>query len=148
MSTPLLLLVLNLAFAPDAGTPTIAPVTSAPGSHAAADATTKAVDPSQLPFTPDSISQVVRAHQPEIQGCYEKMLAARQETVQGRLMTHFTITPAGTVSGAQVEKHGSTLNDKGLNACVVGVLGKLHFPKPPSAKGYPVEYPFNLKAVE
>ena len=124
------LLALTLAAAADGGVPEKAP------------------DPATLPFTPDSITQVVRAHQVDIQGCYEKTLAARDEKLSGSLMTQFVITAAGTVKNAQVVKKGTTLKDKDLHACVVGVLKKLAFPKPPDAKDHPVEYPFNLQAVE
>jgi hypothetical protein len=150
MLIPLTLLALMLPGAPDAGASSVAPVTSAPGARPAPEpgAPAKSLDVSQLPFTPDSISQVVRAHQAEIQDCYEKMLAARDEKLQGSLMTRFVITASGTVSGAQVEKRGTTLKDKDLHVCVLGVLGKLHFPKPPDGKSHPVEYPFNLQAVE
>ena len=126
MPIALPLFVLALGAAADAGVP---PVT-------------------QLPFTPDSISQVVRAHQEEIQGCYEKTLAARNEKLQGQLMTQFVITGAGTVKSAKVVKKGTTLKDADLHACVVGVLGTFVFPKPPDGKDHPVEYPFNLQAVE
>jgi hypothetical protein len=145
-----LFLALLLVAATDGGAPLVAPVTPGPGSRPAAEPNPAAKPPdvSQLPFTPDSISQVVRAHQPEFQECYETMLAARKEKLQGRLMTHFIITGAGTVKKAQVVKTGTTLKDKDLNICVVGVLGKLTFPKPPDAKDHPVEYPLNLTAVE
>jgi outer membrane biosynthesis protein TonB len=117
---------------------------------AAADggAPDKAPDLATMPFTPDSITQVMRAHQTEIQTCYEKTLAARDEKLSGSLMTRFVITAAGTVKGAQVVKKGTTLKDKDLHACVVGVLKKLTFPKPPDAKDHPVDYPVNLQAVE
>ena len=147
MLLPLALLALVVPTASDAGSVT-APVTSAPSAHTSPESGTKPVDVSQLPFTPDSIAQVVKAHQPEIRECYEKTLAARDEKLQGRLMTHFIITAAGTVTKAQVTKRGTTLKDADLNACVVGVLGKLRFPKPPDGKEHPVEYPLNLQAVE
>lgn len=142
---------LSLLAAVDAGTQLVAPVTALPGmppSAAESAAPPRPLDVSQMPFTPDSISQVVRAHQQEIQDCYEKTLAARDERLEGRLMTHFVITPQGTVKNAQVVKKQTTLKDKSLHACVVGVLNKLNFPKPPDKKDHPVEYPFNLKAVE
>jgi outer membrane biosynthesis protein TonB len=146
MLLPLALFAFAFPSASDAGV-TIAPVTSAPGTRAVPPPGTP-VDISQLPFTPDSIAQVVKAHQPEIQDCYEKTLAARDEKLQGRLMTQFVITASGSVTGAQVAKRGTTLKDKDLNACVLGVLGKLRFPKPPDGKQHPVEYPFNLQPVE
>jgi hypothetical protein len=150
MFLPLALLVLVLPGASDAGPPAIAPVTPVPGAHPASSPGTppKPLDLSQMPFTPDSITQVVRAHQPQIQDCYEKTLAARNEKLQGRLMSHFVIGPAGTVTSAQVMKQGTTLKDKDLQACVVGVLRQLRFPKPPDGKDHPVEYPFNLQPIE
>src|SRR5277367_1930381 len=149
MLISLALLVLTLSGTSDAGSATIAPVTSRPGAPSSPEGTPpKLLDVSQMPFTPDSITQVVRAHQPEIQACYEKTLAARNEKLQGRLMTHFVISAAGTVSSAQVMKQGTTLKDKDLQSCVVGVLRQLRFPKPPDAKDHPVEYPFNLQPVE
>jgi outer membrane biosynthesis protein TonB len=147
MLLPLALFALAFPSASDAGVTIVAPVTSAPGARAVPPPGTP-VDISQLPFTPDSIAQVVKAHQPEIQDCYEKTLAARDEKLQGRLMTQFVITASGSVTGAQVAKRGTTLKDKDLNACVLGVLGKLRFPKPPDGKQHPVEYPFNLQPVE
>jgi hypothetical protein len=148
MLLPLALLAVLVPGAPDAGAPLVAPVTAAPGARPDSDAGPKAMDVSQMPFTPDSITLVVRMHFAEIQSCYEKALAARNEKLQGRLMTHFVITGAGTVTGAQVLKRGTTLKDKDLQACVVGVLGTLRFPKPPDGKDHPVEYPFNLQPVE
>lgn len=150
MLLPLTLVALWLPLAGDAGPPALAPVTPLPGARATPDpgAPAKPVELSQLPFTPDSITQVMRAHQAEIQTCYEKTLAARNEKLEGRLMTHFAITPAGTVSKPQVVKKGTTLKDKDLQACVVGVLATLRFPKPPDGKEHPVEYPINLQPVE
>jgi hypothetical protein len=145
------LVALALAAAADGGIPLVAPVTALPGATPTAPAAggqSRPPEVSQLPFTPDSISQVVRAHQQEIQDCYEKTLATRDQTLEGRLMTRFVITAQGTVKSAQVLKKQTTLKDKSLHACVVGVLDKLTFPKPPDKKEHPVEYPFNLKAVE
>jgi hypothetical protein len=150
MLVPLTLIVLWLPLAVDAGPPAVAPVTPVAGARATTDpgAPAKPVDLSQLPFTPDSITQVMRAHQSEIQACYEKTLAARDEKLQGQLMTHFAITAAGSVSKPQVVKKGTTLKDKDLQACVVGVLATLRFPKPPDGKEHPVEYHINLQPVE
>jgi len=145
MPCALSLLVLTIAAA-DGGSPLVPPPDAT--AVAPADAGVVLPDVNALPFTPDSITQVVRAHQPEIQECYEKTLAARKEKLQGKLATRFLITPAGTVKGAQVLKKGTTLKDKDLNACVVGVLQRMVFPKPPDKKDHPVEYPFNLQAVE
>lgn len=107
----------------------------------------KALDVTLLPFSPDSIKRVVAFHQPKIQACYEDMLAGRRKPVEGQLMTSFVITPEGLVKRAKVVKKGTTLKDAKLNDCVVATLSSMNFPKPPNGKNQPIEYPFNLKAV-
>jgi hypothetical protein len=106
------------------------------------------LDVSRLPFSSDSIRQVILHHMEKIQDCYEDTMAEKERKVEGKLMTSFTITPQGTVKSAKVVKKGTTLKDKGLHDCVVTVLNSMSFPKPPDGKDYPIEYPFNLKAIE
>jgi hypothetical protein len=106
------------------------------------------LDVSRLPFTPDSIQQVMAHHKGKIQDCYEDTLAAKSKRVEGKLMTSFTITADGFVKSAKVLKKGTTLKDKGLHDCVVAVLTAMNFPQPPDGKDHPIEYPFNLKAIE
>jgi hypothetical protein len=136
------LLALALAAAPDAG------VSAEPGSESAVAPATpqRGSTPEQLPFTPDTLRQIVRAKQPDIERCWEQTLAGQPQAVEGRLQTHFVITPAGTVKGAQVVKKGTTIKNPELHRCVVTVLSTLVFPKPPDSKDHPVDYPFNLKA--
>jgi hypothetical protein len=106
------------------------------------------LDVSRLPFTPDSIQQVISHHKGKIQDCYEDTMAAKSKKVEGKLMTSFTITDLGLVKDAKVLKKGTTLKDKGLHDCVVAVLTAMNFPKPPDGQDHPIEYPFNLKAIE
>ncbi|AFE05692.1 hypothetical protein COCOR_04189 [Corallococcus coralloides DSM 2259] len=106
------------------------------------------LDVSRLPFTPDSIRQVIAHHMPRIQECYEDHMVEKDKKVEGLLRTTFTITAEGTVRSAKIDRHGSTLKDAGLNDCVVAVLSSMDFPKPPDGRDHPIEYPFNLKAIE
>ncbi|MBX7096581.1 MAG: AgmX/PglI C-terminal domain-containing protein [Myxococcaceae bacterium] len=105
-------------------------------------------DVTKMPFTPESIKTVVAFYQPQIQGCYEEHLAGKKKAEEGKLMTSFTITGEGTVSKPKVEKKGTTLKDPHLHECVISVLSAMSFPKPADGKGHPIEFPFNLKAVE
>lgn len=108
-------------------------------------------DVSKLPFTPDSIKQVVLHYQPKIQGCYEDHLSTKsggkKKAPEGQVKTSFVISPDGIVKNAKVDKKGSTLKDPQLHDCVVAVLSTMNFPKPPDGKDRPIEFPFNLKAV-
>lgn len=106
------------------------------------------LDVSRLPFTPDSIQQVILHHRQKIQACYEDTLVEKDKKVEGKLMTSFTITAQGLVKNAKVQKKGTTLKDSNLHDCVVAVLTSMNFPKPPDGRDYPIEYPFNLKAIE
>ena len=106
------------------------------------------LDVSRMPFTPDSVQQVILHHKGQIQDCYEEHMATKSKKVEGKLMTSFTITAGGMVKDAKVLKKGTTLKDKGLHDCVLAVLTAMSFPKPPDGKAHPIEYPFNLKAIE
>jgi hypothetical protein len=113
----------------------------------ATDKPSEGPDVSKMPFTADSIKQVVTAYQPKIQGCYEEHIAEKKKAPEGKLKTMFTITPEGMVKNAKVDKKGSSLKDPALHDCVVAVLSTMAFPKPPDSKDHPIEFPFNLKAV-
>ena len=124
--------------APDAGTAAAAVVPATPA---------KGSSPEKLPFTPDTLRETVKAKQPEIERCWEQTLAGTDKPVDGKIQTHFIITPEGTVRQPKVVKKGTTLKDPALHRCVETVLSTMVFPKPPDGKDHPVEYPFNLKAV-
>lgn len=104
-------------------------------------------DISKLPFTSDSIKQVVLASQPKIQGCYEEFIANKKKPPEGMLKAAFVITPDGLVKRAKIDRKASSLKEVALHDCVITVLSTLAFPKPPDGKDHPVEFPFNLKAI-
>ncbi len=68
---------------------------------------------SQMPFTPDSIREVMTYYSRDIQECYEEILATKGSKVEeGRIMTSFTITPDGFVRNAKVVKAGTTAEER------------------------------------
>jgi hypothetical protein len=105
-------------------------------------------DVSKLPFTPDSIKQIVVSYQPRIQGCYEDHISNKKNAPQGKLDTVFIITPEGLVTGAKVKRATKALKSVALHDCVAAVLSMMVFPKPTDGKQHPIEFPFNLKAVD
>ena len=139
MLVPLLVVLAAAPAASDAGTtaaPVVGPATPARGSG-----------PEKLPFTSDTLREVVKSKQPEIERCWEQSLAGTDKPVDGKIQTHFIITPEGTVRQPKVVKKGTTLKNEALHRCVETVLSTMTFPRPPDGKDHPVEYPFNLKAV-
>jgi hypothetical protein len=146
---PLLVVLAVAPAAPDAGPPAAEPGAAAAGAASGVGPATPArgSSPEKLPFTPDTLKEIVRAKQPEIERCWEQTLAGTDKPVDGKLQTHFVITPVGSVKQAKVVKKGTTLKDPALHKCVETVLSTMLFPRPPDGKDHPVEYPFNLKAV-
>jgi hypothetical protein len=106
-----------------------------------------APDVSKMPFSQESIRKIVTDHQPQIQECYEGILANKQDVVEGRIHTSWIITGEGLVRDAKVVKKGTTLKSPQLHDCVIAVLSSMNFPAPPGGKDQPIEYPFNLKAI-
>ncbi|WP_434391305.1 AgmX/PglI C-terminal domain-containing protein [Melittangium boletus] len=150
---------LALAQGPASGKKAAAPAQTKPAASVpeAAPAEKKSAAPTRppppdinrLPFTPDTIRQVMQYHAQDIQECYEEVLALKGSTVEeGRILTTFTISPDGFVRDAKVAKAGTTLKNERLNQCVVNVLTGINFPPPPDKRAYPIEYPFNLKAIK
>jgi outer membrane biosynthesis protein TonB len=121
----------------------------APEKKKAENARPQPPDISRLPFTPDSIREVMQYYSRDIQDCYEEILANKGNKVEeGRILTTFVISPDGFVRNARVAKAGTTLKNARLNECVVNVLSSITFPPPPDKREYPIEYPFNLKAIK
>jgi hypothetical protein len=144
MITALIVVALTLAADPPAKNDTM---TNLLKDAAGGEKPGEGPDVSKMPFTNDSIKQVVAAYQPKIQGCYEDHISDKKKPPEGKLKTSFVITPDGIVKNAKIDKKGSTLKDPALHDCVVAVLSTMTFPKPPDAKDHPIEFPFNLKAV-
>jgi hypothetical protein len=104
-------------------------------------------DVSKLPFSQESIRQVIAYHQPKIQACYEETLASTEKVLEGKLLTSFAITGEGMVKRARIERQSTTLKEPKLHECVIAVLSTMTFPKPIDGRDHPVEFPFNLKAI-
>ncbi|MBI3183194.1 MAG: AgmX/PglI C-terminal domain-containing protein [Myxococcales bacterium] len=118
------------------------------GQDAAAKPAQAPPDVEKMPFTPESIRKVVNHYQPQIQACYEETMATKEKVVEGRILTSWVITAEGMVKGAKVEKKSTTVKDPKLHECVVAVLSTMTFPKPPKNQEHPIQYPFNLKAIQ
>lgn len=79
-------------------------------------------------LAPVVIQRVVRASFTDVRRCYEAGLA-RDPRLQGSVSTQFVIELDGSVSRAEVEA-GTTMPDKSVASCVVGVFGRLRLPRP------------------
>lgn len=92
----------------------------------------------------DEVGKVIHAHIAEVRYCYESALL-RNATVQGKMVSTFTIGSSGAVKSAKVVS--STLGDPSLDQCIVGHLTKWAFPRPKGGGEVTVSYPFIFKAL-
>lgn len=84
------------------------------------------------------VMAVINRNIGKIQRCYEQGLA-RRDSLAGRVEVKWTIAPTGRVSTAR--QAGSTLGDRKVENCVVGVVKQMKFPKP-SGGPVSVTFPF------
>lgn len=118
----------------------------APAGQPAAPAKEE-LDVSRMFFDAESIRQVVRHHMPEIQECYEKVLADTGKKIEGRVVVGLIIDTNGIVSEARVLPKKSSLKDDRVHDCVLAIR-RWFFPKPGDNRDHPIEYPFDLKVKQ
>ncbi len=87
------------------------------------------------------IRRIVRRHLNEVRYCYQQALT-RRPTLEGRLVTQFTIAPTGQVLAAVVQS--STLREISVEACVVNAVKRWEFPAPDHGGLAMVSYPFTF----
>ena len=129
---------------PPSDAPPAAPVADGgtPGAPAKAP-----LNVAKMPFTQESVKQVVAYHLDDMQTCYETALSQKSKVVEGTLSTSWVITQTGKVIQPKVLSSGTSLKDAGLYKCAMDVLRNMEFPKPTDKKNHPIKYPFRLKAI-
>jgi hypothetical protein len=86
----------------------------------------------------EQINRVVRANQAALRYCYENEVQ-RQRNLRGKVVVQWRVDRAGGVPMARVAS--STLNNAGVEGCLVRQVKKWHFPKPDGGE-VAVMYPF------
>ncbi|HEY4392923.1 MAG TPA: AgmX/PglI C-terminal domain-containing protein [Polyangia bacterium] len=87
------------------------------------------------------IRRIVRRNINQVRYCYQNALV-RRPSLQGRLVTQFTIAPTGRVLAAVVQS--STLKEVSVEACVVNAIKRWEFPTPNGGGLAMVSYPFTF----
>ena len=93
---------------------------------------------------PSIVSKEVRSRLGAIKACYERALK-RSPTLSGKIVIHWTITAAGTVSGVDVEN--DTLGDNEVASCIKSLIARWRFPAP-SGGSVEVSFPFVFQASQ
>jgi len=87
---------------------------------------------------PAMVAKEVRSRKAAIQNCYERALK-RNPNLAGKVVIHWTITQAGTVSGVDVET--DTLGDSEVASCIKSLVAHWRFPAP-AGGSVEVSFPF------
>jgi predicted component of type VI protein secretion system len=85
-----------------------------------------------------AIQRVVNAHLYQVQGCYERQLAANPN-LAGKATFQWTISTSGSVSGVRIA--GSSIASVEVMSCIQGAIRGWSFPKPEGGS-VTVTYPF------
>ncbi|MEO8212028.1 MAG: AgmX/PglI C-terminal domain-containing protein [Myxococcales bacterium] len=93
---------------------------------------------------PSIVSKEVRSRLGAIKACYERALK-RSPTLSGKVVIHWTITAAGTVSGVDVEN--DTMGDTEVASCIKSLIARWRFPAP-SGGSVEVSFPFVFQASQ
>ena len=93
---------------------------------------------------PSLVSKEVRARLGAIKACYERALK-RSPSLSGKIKVRWTITPAGTVSGVEIEE--DSMGDSDVSSCIRGLVARWRFPAP-SGGSVDVVYPFLFQASQ
>jgi hypothetical protein len=93
---------------------------------------------------PNIIVKEVRARMGAIKACYERALK-RNPSLSGKIAMRWTITPAGTVTGVDVDQ--DTMNDSDVSSCIKSQISHWRFPAP-AGGSVEVQFPFLFQASQ
>jgi hypothetical protein len=93
---------------------------------------------------PGLVAKEVKSRLGAIKACYERALK-RNPSLSGKVVIHWTITAAGTVSGVDVEQ--DTLGDSEVASCIKSLVARWRFPAP-AGGSVDVSFPFVFQASQ
>ncbi len=95
-------------------------------------------------LNPAMVAKEVRSRLGAVKACYERALK-RNPNLSGKIVIHWTITQAGTVSGVDVET--DTLGDAEVASCIKLLVSHWRFPAP-AGGSVEVSFPFVFSASQ
>jgi outer membrane biosynthesis protein TonB len=93
---------------------------------------------------PNIIVKEVKARMGAIKACYERSLK-RNPNLSGKIAMRWTITPAGTVSGVEVDQ--DSMGDPEVSSCIKSQISHWRFPAP-AGGSVEVQFPFVFQASQ
>ncbi len=93
---------------------------------------------------PGLVAKEVKSRLGAVKACYERALK-RNPNLSGKVVVHWTITAAGTVSGIDIEQ--DSLGDAEVSSCIKQLVARWRFPSP-SGGAVEVSFPFVFQASQ
>lgn len=93
---------------------------------------------------PNIVAKEVRSRIGAVKACYERALK-RNPNLSGKVVVHWTITAAGTVSSVDIEQ--DTLGDNEVSSCIKSLVARWRFPAP-SGGAVEVSFPFLFQSSQ
>jgi len=125
------------------------PPIRSPGTEPTCDVIRPSDNPRPAPSAPgqnkrgsidkEVIRAEIKTHDPEAQSCYQPELDKNQK-LSGKVMVQFTIAASGEVIASVLQQ--STINNKAVESCVVGIVRCWKFPPPEGGGIVIISYPF------
>lgn len=93
---------------------------------------------------PNLVAKEVRQRMGAIKACYERALK-RNPKLSGKVKVRWTITPAGTVTGVEIDD--DSMGDPEVASCIRGLISRWRFPAP-SGGAVEVVFPFVFQSSQ
>jgi hypothetical protein len=93
----------------------------------------------------EAVRKVIQDHGPEIRKCYEARLR-EDPRLRGKVAIRWIVRSDGSVLGAGVEDHLTTLRDQVLHACMVSRIETWTFAPPAGGGVLVITYPWIFDA--
>jgi len=93
---------------------------------------------------PNIVAKEVRSRIGAVKACYDRALK-KNPNLSGKIVVHWTITPAGTVSGVDMET--DSVGDPEVATCIKQLISRWRFPAP-SGGAVEVSFPFVFQASQ
>jgi TonB family protein len=99
------------------------------------------VKPTEGSLDKGVIDEYIKRHMRQLRACYEKE-QKKHPKLEGKVNAHFVIDGSGRVVSAELVE--STLKNKAVEACVLGVFQGIVYPEPKDGGTIEVDYPLSF----
>lgn len=104
--------------------------------------TSNSVTPAPEGMDKEEVRRKVRENLPSFKNCYNPEWE-KNKKLEGKIVISWKVKKDGSVENEQIES--TTMNNPVVEKCLLGILKKTTFPKPPEGSIAEIKYPFYFK---